>query len=448
MAIQLELFGIPTRIQPWFFLTAFFLRPDRDPVHTLIWITVVLVGVLMHELGHAFAGRRFGFEPQIELFAFGGLTSWRVSRSLSPWRQLLISAAGPAVGLVIGSAALAVAIIAPPAAGSPAAFLVGDVVWVNLGWAVINLLPILPLDGGNIATSLAEMVWRERGRRVARVLSLAVTCLLVVWAISSGQLWIGVISAVLAWSNWQALRYERGAARQRPLSGDLSPELDELGAAFNSRRWTDVVAVAERLLATADSEDLRVHARYYLAWGLLSLGDAPGARKAVEELPSSARDSALEGSLLLAEGQPASAVHPLQEALAQGADPELEQAWSRAVLESGSWEEAISFAVSTKARRVSMAALSGLEQAAYQGSAFAAAAEMGTVVFAREPRPQTAFNVACSLSRAGRLDEAVSWLQRAVKSGLDDLRMIDSDQDLAPLRDLPEFQALRRRLER
>ena len=42
-----------------------------------------------------------------------------------------------------------------------------DVMWVNLGWGVLNLLPILPLDGGHIASSVAELVAGRKGRLAA-----------------------------------------------------------------------------------------------------------------------------------------------------------------------------------------------------------------------------------------------------------------------------------------
>ena len=109
MALAFRLFGIPVRIHLWFWLMALWLW-SLDRGHgwagLLVWVAIVFQGVLMHELGHAFVGRVFGRSPRIELVALGGLTWWEQRESMSPGRSLLVSAAGPAVGILIGSIAL------------------------------------------------------------------------------------------------------------------------------------------------------------------------------------------------------------------------------------------------------------------------------------------------------------------------------------------------------
>lgn len=52
------------------------------------------------------------------------------------------------------------------------------------------------------------------------------------------------------------------------------------------------------------------------------------------------------------------------------------------------------------------------------------------------------YNIACSLARAGRSDEAIDSLSKAILLGYDDLAHVDVDPDLDSLRDLPEFRAL------
>jgi membrane-associated protease RseP (regulator of RpoE activity) len=82
------------------------------------------------------------------------------------------------------------------------------VLWVNLGWGVLNLLPILPLDGGHIASSLAGMVAGHRGRVAARVFSITLTVTIGLWALLAGQWWIAVLGVVLTYANVQGLRAE------------------------------------------------------------------------------------------------------------------------------------------------------------------------------------------------------------------------------------------------
>jgi membrane-associated protease RseP (regulator of RpoE activity) len=207
----LSILGFPLRVDPFFFVTAWLIGGSREPLWTLAWVAVVLVGVLAHELGHAFAGRRLGLEPWIRLFAFGGMTGWGRPRPLSARQQIAISFAGPAVGLAIGGLVLLGGLSgalagAPP----PLARVLTDVLWVNLGWGVLNLLPILPLDGGHIVSSAAEMAAGRRGRLAARAFSVVLTVVIGLWALSAGQWWILILCAVFAFTNVQALRVELG----------------------------------------------------------------------------------------------------------------------------------------------------------------------------------------------------------------------------------------------
>ena len=175
----------------------------------VVWVLVVVVGILAHELGHAFVGRKLGMEPWIRLFAFGGMTGWSRPRPLSSGQQILISIAGPAVGIAIGGSVLVAAKAGLLVGASPAvAHVLRDILWVNLGWGILNLLPILPLDGGHIAASVATIFLGTKGRIGARVLSVVLTIAIGLWALTAGQWWIMVLGVVLTVSNVQALRAE------------------------------------------------------------------------------------------------------------------------------------------------------------------------------------------------------------------------------------------------
>lgn len=202
--INFQIGDIPVQVQPWFFLTALLIGP-HDLAGMVLWVPVVFGGVLAHELGHAWAIKRLGLSPAIQLFGFGGLTSWRGGDHVTPMQRALVSFAGPAVGLTIGAAALAFSNMFHPT-NLVVTQLLRYTVWVNLGWGLLNLLPILPLDGGNIATSFAEMAFGPAGRRTARILSIAACVVLGLVALRYGWLWSAIIAAVLAFSNVQALK--------------------------------------------------------------------------------------------------------------------------------------------------------------------------------------------------------------------------------------------------
>jgi len=190
--------GFPVAVQPWFFVMAWLIgRGIPDLPGQLLWIGVVFVGVLLHELGHAVAARRLGFAPEITLHMMGGLTSWRPTRF-----------AGPAVGIAIGIAALVARHGGLAAPATVTGRVLDFAVWVNLGWGVLNLLPVLPLDGGSIVATAATALLGRRGRIGARVLSVVLTVALAVWGAVSLDLFLGLLGVWLTRFNWRALRHE------------------------------------------------------------------------------------------------------------------------------------------------------------------------------------------------------------------------------------------------
>jgi stage IV sporulation protein FB len=205
----LQIFGFPLRIDPFFLVTAWLIGGRQEPQWIVIWIVVVFFGVLAHELGHAFAGRRLGLQPWIQLMAFGGMTGWLRPRPLTAGQQIAISAAGPAVGIAIGGGVLLASLTGVFAGAPPAvARVVRDVLWVNLGWALLNLLPILPLDGGHIMASIADVVAGRNGRVAARIFSVILTVAIGLWALLARQWWILILGVVLTFANVQGLRAE------------------------------------------------------------------------------------------------------------------------------------------------------------------------------------------------------------------------------------------------
>ncbi len=157
---------------------------------------VVFGSVLVHELGHALAGRSRGLGVvEIVLHGFGGLT--RFSRSPTPAEGVGVTLAGPGAGLALGLALVPVRVVFGPIAALDAA------IAFNIGWSLFNLLPMFPLDGGQVLFHLlarrgpATRAWRVTGR-VGGGLAVAValvgllrgdTFLVLVAVLSAVQCW-------------------------------------------------------------------------------------------------------------------------------------------------------------------------------------------------------------------------------------------------------------------
>ena len=234
--LSFTLAGVPVRVHPLFWLVAAFLGFSAgDPVFVVIWVAVVFVSILVHEFGHAFAMRRYGESPRVVLHAMGGLTMaeptpWgRTLANVSPGgrQQILISAAGPGAGFVLAGLVLAVMIAAGLTLGVGTAFglvqvsegalqstavryldaLIFSLLWVNVAWGVINLLPVYPLDGGNISRQLFLMADPLQGVRKSLWVSVGVGAAVAALGILVlNSVYIGLLFGILAFSSYGMLR--------------------------------------------------------------------------------------------------------------------------------------------------------------------------------------------------------------------------------------------------
>jgi len=186
--------------------------------------------ILLHELGHALAAKREGIEVQgIDLFIFGGVM--KMSREGGTAGSMFrISAAGPLVTLliVLGAGALAVTLLGwgntaqaaqlDAGLGATAAEqLVALVLALNVVLLVFNLLPALPLDGGQM---LRAAIWgatgdRVKGTRVASVLGQGLSYLLIAYGaylLLTGDGFDGVWSIALGYLIGEGARAARAQA--------------------------------------------------------------------------------------------------------------------------------------------------------------------------------------------------------------------------------------------
>jgi Zn-dependent protease len=171
--ISFRLFGIPVTVHPSFLLIAALLGLSFGQVELVVtWVLVVFFSILIHELGHALTARGFGAKVEIELNGIGGLTSWSgAEEQIGPGRRAAVAAAGSAVGVVFGLLVWLVARSTGPYTGV-AAFAVSRLIWVNVFWGLLNWLPVRPLDGGHLLTSLLQKLAPNSSERIANVVFL------------------------------------------------------------------------------------------------------------------------------------------------------------------------------------------------------------------------------------------------------------------------------------
>lgn len=201
----------------WLLVAAWQLDRRRDLYSSPVWLVAEYLGlfaiVLLHEFGHALACRQTGGRAeQILLWPFGGIAF--VAPPPRAGAYLWSIAAGPLVNVGL-LPVFKVGLWVAGAAGLGTAWpelmdLIYTLGLINLYLLIFNVLPIYPLDGGQILRGLLWMgVGPIRSQKYAALVGLALGSLLVLWAISRGSLWMIALSAYLLSQAWGAFREAR-----------------------------------------------------------------------------------------------------------------------------------------------------------------------------------------------------------------------------------------------
>ncbi len=237
--LRFSVAGIPVRVHTLFWLIAILLgSSSSNLLDILIWVIAVFVSILIHELGHAFAMRRFGQRSQIILHLSGGLTvpepvvwgSGWANVALTPNQEIFITLAGPGAGFLFAALILALTVVMGgsiilttilgfipiPMAGFSAGnaalnLLIVSLLWVNIFWGLINLMPIYPLDGGNVARHLFVKSNPADGLQKSLWLSVVAGGLIAVMGfVLLHSVYMAIMFAFLAFQSYQMLQGARG----------------------------------------------------------------------------------------------------------------------------------------------------------------------------------------------------------------------------------------------
>lgn len=237
--LRFTLANIPIRVHPLFWLvTLLFGLSGGDLIYLLIWVVVVFVSILIHELGHALVMRAYGQPAQVVLHGMGGLAvpepTWWGTRwanvSLSLRQEILIALAGPGAGFLLALLVMLGVVVAGgaivmtplfgvipwvtaslPFGGPLAQLVVTMLLWVNLFWGLVNLTPVYPLDGGRIARYLLlQSDPRDGLRKSLRLSAIAGAVVAVVGLLLLRSTYLALLFGLLAFQSYQSLRGQAG----------------------------------------------------------------------------------------------------------------------------------------------------------------------------------------------------------------------------------------------
>ena len=205
----------------WFVVAVYSVQYRTHSYSSVIWnileYLALFLMVLLHEFGHQLSCRQVGGKTHdIVLWPLGGVAY--VSPPQRPGAQLWSIAAGPLVNVLlvpVFSILVSVASHLGWYDSHPDVYnLFHNIWWINVGLLVFNLMPIYPLDGGQILRSL---LWYPFGRAnsliIASIIGFIGVGALVLLAVWAQSIWLGLIAVFILMNCWRGLTHARALAR-------------------------------------------------------------------------------------------------------------------------------------------------------------------------------------------------------------------------------------------
>jgi stage IV sporulation protein FB len=215
--LRFQALGIPVRIHPFFWLVMAMLGWEPENMPSVgIFVACAFLSILVHEYGHGLVAKGFGARPSIVLWGLGGLCMYHNDRQL-PRQRLAVLLCGPGAGFVLCGVTMLTYSLAygltpaehlafarralglggdvgrevfglvkmglkpeKPYALYPQVEVYWDLVRINILWGALNLLPIWPMDGGQVTETILSQVSPYNGRRWTHTISLVAAGLIAI----------------------------------------------------------------------------------------------------------------------------------------------------------------------------------------------------------------------------------------------------------------------------
>jgi Zn-dependent protease len=233
--IRFRLFGFPCRVSGFFWLGATILGynvfQDAGVPAFAVWVGCVFLSILVHELGHAFACRAFRARvTSVTLSFFGGYCSFEDSPR-ARWKRIAIALAGPAAGFLLLGFVRGLDTSTKWSDFNTYSKLAYHFFWwINLVWGFVNLLPIWPLDGGQVCREVCQGARIDRPVETSLWISIVLTATLAILSLLlhlhalpvfvselfdwfPASLFVTLFMAMFAGQNYQALQQLRSEHR-------------------------------------------------------------------------------------------------------------------------------------------------------------------------------------------------------------------------------------------
>jgi stage IV sporulation protein FB len=263
---------IPVAIYPTFWLFAALIGyiNSYSFIGTLIWVGIIFVSVLFHEFGHALTALLFGQSPRIELVALGGLT-YHNGQKLPFWKQFFIVLNGPVFGfllVIFATILLQIPALAQGMTGS----IIALARMVNLFWTVVNLLPVMPLDGGQLLRIVLEGIFGLKGFKYAIITSMVIALAISVFFFVSQALLVGALFFLLAFQSYDTFRRTRHLS-ETDRDDKLREQLEKTEELMQMGKKEEAFKLCEEIRSKAKKGMIYELSTQYLAFLKYEKGD-------------------------------------------------------------------------------------------------------------------------------------------------------------------------------
>ncbi len=326
-----SLAGVSVSVTGWYLILMLYLGASGGGSNGILWAGAVTFSILVHEFGHAGVAKFYSLSPAVVLHGWGGLCQHeRAERDL---HDAFILAAGPLAGLLLGGLVLVGSYSVGVVDGTwlarrpLAQTLVLYLLEINFVWSLANLLPLWPLDGGQLFRLGLLRVFRPaRAERVTHVVGLVLGAGGAVLAWKTGHNFVAFLAAMLAWQNVGRLNSTGASGAIRSQNHFAKELLGRAQEAMAAQDWGEAVRLGHQMRADSNLDA----ATLSTVWGILGVANMALGRveEAMDYLERASPEPAVlqaKAQGIIALGRASDAVKLLEHPGAHRLDSELRQ---------------------------------------------------------------------------------------------------------------------------
>lgn len=256
-----------------------------------MWVAVVLFSILVHEFGHALTALYFNQEVEIELTGLGGMTYQKGPR-LKLWQEFLVVMNGPIAGLMLFLISFKLRKIL---GDIPELMDKGLIMCelVNLYWNLINLIPIVPLDGGRLLNITLESMFGVPGIKFSLIFGTVLGVFLGMFLFSKGIMVLGAIMTMISFESFRAYQDARDITNE-DRDEDMLQAYEEARDALSKGNHDVAFSKFEEVSKQTEKGQIHISSLLHMAHILNSWGESKKAYQLLEPVKNSIPEESLD----------------------------------------------------------------------------------------------------------------------------------------------------------